>query len=240
MQMPYVSPSRLSKYEACPLHQFKPRYVDGVSDPEGLPAAFGKSVHKGIEVAMRAGPWEDVFMRDWFGRHGQLSPEALEEMRGRGRAYYSQRGLELVEAVLAKGFEGTPEVEFETELPGLGVKTYGIIDLSHFTAHVLTDWKTHGMYTGWTQEKADAMTWQPGIYSAVYHKETGTWPRFRYVALPVYGPIKIGVHDATRTPEQVRAVIAKAEEYRAAIARDEYPCWCKPKSPRLLPGTRPA
>ncbi len=139
--------SRLNTYETCP-RRFYYKYVLGWEDPAGLPAIFGKTVHKAVEFCLNGHSFNDAVATAWI-EEGNMDP-------GVDKAEVERQ----VNRALRLGFTGEVERHFVMELAP-GIKLQGYIDLvvdGHIP--IIIDWKTGRKTNG------VLANWQIPLYSA--------------------------------------------------------------------------
>jgi len=124
--------SRLNLFQNCP-RRFFYKYVLGWEDPAGLPAIFGKTVHKAIENYLNDCLFEEAIATAWI-TEADMSPAVI-------RAEIEQQ----VNTALSYSFTGEVEKHFVMELAE-GIELQGYIDLSleqgTFPRPAIVDWKT--------------------------------------------------------------------------------------------------
>ncbi|KLU62327.1 PD-(D/E)XK nuclease superfamily protein [Peptococcaceae bacterium CEB3] len=153
MKMELFSFSRLSLFATCP-RRFAYKYIEGLDDPPGPPAVFGKTVHKAIELCLHGYSFKD-----------SVTIALLEK----GDSTVDRATMKsMVKTALSYGLRGPTEQHFVLPLAA-GIKLQGYIDFEGLSAPppLIVDWKTGYK----TYQVLD--TWQLPLYAAAVMKKTG-------------------------------------------------------------------
>jgi len=177
--MPHWSATRFMLFEQCPA-SFKERYVDGVAIEPTEALSFGQAVHMGLEAHYNGEAGERAFRAAW--------KQMTLELDGRVSRGLTATGLCLLQQVFDLNLAGTPERGFSIDTNyELGAPIVGAMDLwdqresEAYPEGVIFDFKTtRGL---WSQERAQAETWQPVLYPWAAWEETDRWPAFEYIVL---------------------------------------------------------
>jgi RecB family exonuclease len=148
--------SRLNLYQNCP-RRFYYKYILQLDDPSGLPAIFGKTVHKAIELVINGRSFNDSITSAWIEESEMNSEISRDEIE-----WHVRNATRFI-------FNGKPETHFLMELEK-GIKLQGYIDLSgmsHDGYYTVLDWKTG-------RNQFDVLSnWQIPLYAAYVMKNTG-------------------------------------------------------------------
>lgn len=131
--MELFSFSRLNTFTSCP-RRFYYKYILGWDDPVGLPAIFGKTVHKAIELYLNGRYFfDDAIVFAWIEEANMSSEIKKADVERQ------------VRNALSYSFNGKVENHFVMQL-GEGVKLQGYIDLAmsqgKYPRPAIVDWKT--------------------------------------------------------------------------------------------------
>ncbi len=212
----HLSPSQLSCYALCPAI-YHERYVLKLYPPPEPERLFGIALHAALEAHYRGLDDELVFLKTWRESLATLDHTLYPIIDNLKR-----RGLDLLAEVRALNLTGEPEHRITTLVAGISIPIFGYADL--WGDNLVVDFKSTGF--GWTQQKADAQLFQPGIYSHAYALDhDGQLPAFKFVVLPrVEAPIQ--VLDATRDYRQITSMWEQARIIHQAIEAQQFECNC--------------
>jgi RecB family exonuclease len=207
---PYLSYSRLTRFEQCPL-AFKFHYIDQLPADPGVPLRFGKAVHAVLERLMR-----EVIESEHTGPLSEARALELYRQAWNAEALFGVElfgeGLRILESFIRD--EGHVDhrsvlaVEREFRLRAGPFEVLGYLDrvdaVDAETVEVI-DYKTNRQL--FTREDLDSSL-QMSLY-ALAAKEL--WPWVKRVKL-VFRMLRHGVRQETsRTDDQLRAALAYAE-----------------------------
>ena len=153
--MEMFSHSRLDTYQSCN-RRFYYKYILDLKDEPGLPAIFGKTAHKAIELNLKGRSFEDAVTTAWIEEADMFPSVVRKELETHvNNALHFARNMSDLDQVEA-------EKHFVLKLSE-GIKLQGYIDLIMNTSSLmptLVDWKTGRVVTEVLDKK------QMSLYSA--------------------------------------------------------------------------
>jgi RecB family exonuclease len=219
----YLSFSRLSRYESCPL-SFKLHYIDRFEAEPGVPLRFGKMVHAVLERLLREVIEEERTSPLSEARAFELLQEAWIEERLAGVDIFTE-ALDIVkDFVRAEGIVDHRDVlavEKEFHLPVGPFSVLGFIDrvdrVDDETVRII-DYKTNRVL--FTREEVDTSL-QLSLYALAAKR---LWPWAKKIEL-VFDMLRHGVKLRTeRTEEQLQTALQYIETLgRATETVTEFP-----------------